>query len=764
MHRMCLAAALSSLGCASLLAAAPPGDPVFHAGFNLLQEKPLTAPSVQAEAAIRPELVTVDFNNLKDPQYTPDFKLRKPVKFQVPGFSSSYVTDRGTMEIDLDRQAGCVRLHGGKPEVRGYIGRRFIGQEPTAVEVTVKRLQPAEGGAVYLRVSDLISGASVQISALDGTDALQSWRLEAGPADIPSTRVERLGALGVDWNKPVKLTITQTAPGRFQCSVNGRPVGAPFAVDALCRLTELRVGGEAREQGLQVQEVTAWRNPAALNPAPSVREYTAAAKPRNTAFQATNPYGNAENIDYPFRGFSDAMADPEQFEELAATLRELNLKLLRFPGGCAAYCYSIHPESMMTFASYYYACNVEKLKTRWVDARQYFKLCKAVGADALYQLNLGYWYDPKDKTAYGIGPIDGPQFLAGADGQVKPAKEHFPYRPEKLADAVAEAKVIAGWAKEAGVKVIWELGNEDYTKYSPTTYVRLCKAFQAGVREVDPQAQFVVCGDGVTWSDWRWPFALFAEAKKNGLDLAYTAQHVYLFGGVGFPFTDGQATYDGLLQAWRNIRFLHHRVREKLDAAGYPQVKLAITEGGIAAAGPLVNAPHEHGMGRSLGEAAIYPARIRQYAMLVHHDLVRNDDPIKAGTWFCRIFYWPENPKGKRYELPLDALVMKETGRHGLREIVFDSGDGTTVSQWTDGLLVTSGNPYPVERRVRITLDGFTPAQTRLTAAGWRSPDLTVMEHAPISVPVTVTPAANGRPAQAEFTLPPYSFGHFQCR
>ncbi len=745
--------------------AAPSGDLIFQADFNRSQEKPLTAPSVQAAPTATPGPVTVDFNNLKDPQYTPDFQLRNPVKFQVPGFSSCYVTDQGTMAIDLDRSANCVRLHGDNPAVSGYIGRRFLDRDPTTVETTVQRLRPEEGGQLYLQVSDLMSGAAVQVTAVAATpETAAGWRISAGDGTGTPVKTELQGSPAVDWGKPVKLAVTQVAPGSFQVSVDGRAAGAPVTVRELRHLTEMRVGGEARKDGFRVLEVAAWRHPAALNPDPSVREYTAAAKPRDAAFKATNPYGNAENIDYPFRGFSDAMADPEQFEELAATLRELNLKLLRFPGGCAAYCYSIHPESMMTFASYYYACNVEKLQTRWVDARQYFKLCKAVGADALYQLNLGYWYDPKDKTAYGIGPLDGPQFLAGADGYVKPAKDHFAYRPEKLADAVAEAKVIAGWAREAGVKVIWELGNEDYTKYSPTTYVRLCKAFQAGVREVDPQAQFVVCGDGVTWSDWRWPFTMFEEAKKQQLDLAYSAQHVYLFGGVGFPFTDGQTTYDGMLQAWRNIRFLHQGVRNRLDETGYTQTKLAITEGGVAATGPLVNAPHEHGMGRSLAEAAIYPARIQQYAMLVHHDLVRNDTPQKAGTWFCRIFYWPENPKGKRYELPLDAQVMKETGRHGLREIIFDSGDGTTVSQWADGLLVTSGNPYPVERRVRLTLTGFTPAETKLTAAGWQSPDLTVMEHTPITVPVTVTPAAAGRPAQVEFTLPPFSFGYFQLQ
>ena len=751
-----LAAGLTAL-------AAPSGDRMFQADFNRSQEKPLTAPSVQAEPATPPGPVTVDFNNLKDPQYTPDFQLRNPVKFQVPGFSSCYVTDQGTMEIDLDRSAGCVRLHGGNPAVSGYIGRRFLSQEPTTVEATVQRLRPEEGGQLYLQVSDLMSGASVQITAVDGKDLLHSWQISVSDGTGTPVKTELQGSPAVDWGKPVKLTVTQVAPGIFQVSVDGQAAGAPVTVRELRHMTEMRVGGEARKDGFKVLEVAAWRHPAALNPDPSVREYTtAAAKPRDAAFKATNPYGNAENIDYPFRGFSDAMADPELFGELAATLRELNLKLLRFPGGGSAYFYSIHPESLPVFGSYYYACDPKC--GRWVDARQYFKLCKAVGADALYQLNLGYYYDPADKKAYSIGPVDGPQFLAGADGYVKSAEKQDNYRPEKLAAAVAEAKIIAGWAKAAGVKVVWEFGNEDYTKYAPTTFVRLCKAFQDGVRQVDPQAQFVICGDGITWSDWRWPFALFAEANRQHLDLAYTAQHVYLFGGVGFPFTDGQATYDGMLQAWRNIRFLHQSVRNRLDKTGYPQTKLAITEGGVAAAGPLPNAPQEHGMGRSLAEAAIYPARIRQYAMLVHHDLVRNDSPEKAGTWFCRIFYRPDNPKGKRYELPLDALVMKETGRHGLREIIFDSGDGTTVSQWTDGLLVTSGNPYPVERRVRLALNGFTPAQTQLTAAGWRSPDLTVMEHAPIAVPVTVTPAANGRPAQAEFTLPPYSFGHFQLQ
>ncbi|MFA5204709.1 MAG: hypothetical protein WC708_09940 [Lentisphaeria bacterium] len=692
-----------------------------------------------------------------------DFRGRQPVKLEDSGFSSCLVNDQGAaMAMDLAGPAGGVRLHGDNPAVSGAISRRFSGPAPTAVGVTLQRLRPAEGGWVYLQAADLISGAAVTVTSLNGTDDPQGWVIDGNEGGDTPGRTERLGALGVDWRKPVTLAIAQVGPGIFQVSINGRDAGAPVSVKNLHQLTVMQVGVTARKNGLTVLDATAWRQATVADPEPSVKSYAVAAKPRGTAFTAANPYGNAENIDYPHHGFSDAMADPELFGELAATLRELNLKLLRFPGGSSAYTYSIHgPESMPAYLPLNYACGPA---FRWADSRQYFKLCKAVGADALYQLNMGNYYDPKDKKVYAIGPVDGPQFLAGADGVAKPVAKQDNYRPDKLAAAVAEAKTIAGWAKAAGVKVIWEFGNEDYCYYSPATFVRLCKAFQDGIRQVDPQTPFVICGDGISWSDWRWPFALFAEAKKRQLDLAYTAQHVYLFGGARRPFTDGQATYDGVLQGWRNLRFLHQGVRGKLDEAGYAQVKVAITEGGIAAGGPLAGAPQEHGMGRSLAEAAIYPARIQQYAMLVHHDLVRNDSPEKAGTWFCRIFYRPDNPKGKRYELPLDALVMKETGRHGLREIIFDSGDGTTVSQWSDGLLVTSGNPYPLARRVRLTLDGFTPTQTRLTATGWQSPDLTVMAHTPITLPVTVTPATAGSPAQVEFTLPPYSFGHFQIR
>jgi hypothetical protein len=137
-----------------------------------------------------------------------------------------------------------------------------------------------------------------------------------------------------------------------------------------------------------------------------------------------------------------------------------------------------------------------------------------------------------------------------------------------------------------------------------------------------------------------------------------------------------------------------------------------MTEGNMAASGPMVGKPHEHGMGRALAEATIFPERIRTYATLIYHDLVRSHPPGKQGqSWFARLYYYPENPPGKRYGLPTDAAVMRIMNEHAQREIIY-ADNGICVSQNADGLLLSACNPLPMECPFEFDLQNLTTGGT----------------------------------------------------
>jgi hypothetical protein len=733
------------------------GDLVFHAGFNKISEKPQSAPILPLQMEELKGEPKVDFNNLKDPVFTPTFGLRNPPKYQIPGFSTCFVNRHGAMEIDVDKEHDCVWLRGNTPGVCGYLGKQFLENSPTYFETALARIKPEEGGNIYLHVSDMVSGAFIMVNSFGNADAWAIAWNENGKWEGWKVRVDSLGA---DWTKSVKLAVGTTAKNEFQVYLNEKPIGPVIRLANLKNLTEIKIGGDAREKGFRVLEVNAWRDPKLAGKDKSIKIITVTPLKQNT-FTPSNPYGNGVQVDYSFLGFSDAMNDPELFGELANTLKHLNIKLIRFPGGNSAYFYSIHgPEGMdglFKLTGYY---SIDRSKGfRWADTRQYFKLCKEAGADALYQLNLGFWYDQKTKQAYRIAIQDSNLTWpapSGGNQSVEPKIRPLEYHLDKFQSALEDAKTIVKWAKEIGVKVIWEFGNEDSAYFCPKTYVQVSKEFYDAVRQVDPKAQFAVYGDGITWSDWDWPYAVFTEMAKAKMDIAYTSNHEYLFGGSGIPLLDGKHTYDGINVAWANIADLRYGVRKKLDELGYKKTRMAITEGNVAATGPMVGQPFEHGMGRGLGEAEIFPSRIKKYAMLVHHDLVRSGP--ENGTWFCRIFYFPKNPKGRRYKLPVTAEIMAVMGRHALREIIADD-QGITVSQWNDGLFVTAGNAFSIDRNITLTFSNFPGSENKIIATCYTCDNLDTPEFKTHELPVTVD-RKDGN-AVISLSVPKYSFCFF---
>ncbi len=121
------------------------GDLILHAGFNKITEKPQSAPILPLQMEEPKGEPKVDFNNLKDPVFTPTFGLRNPPKYQVLGFSTCFVNRNGAMEIDVDKERDCVWLRGKAAGVSGYLGKQFLENSPTYLEAVVSRVKPEEG-------------------------------------------------------------------------------------------------------------------------------------------------------------------------------------------------------------------------------------------------------------------------------------------------------------------------------------------------------------------------------------------------------------------------------------------------------------------------------------------------------------------------------------------------------------------------------------------------------------------------------------------
>lgn len=475
------------------------------------------------------------------------------------------------------------------------------------------------------------------------------------------------------------------------------------------------------------------------------------------AFPPANPYGNAVQLAYPELGVARIGRDPALFDELAGVLRSLNTRLLRFPGGTWCHVYSIHgPETMDAFRQVRSDYILDRSRFEWTDARVFLRLCKQVGADALYQLNLSHWVDPKTMAAYRIAEQDSSWGTPSAKEALKATPRELVYASEKTAMAVGDAQRVAEWARELGVRVLWEFGNEDYTLFSPQTYLRQCGAFYRGIKKVDAEARFVITADGYSWSDWRWGKAVVEGLSDAGLqDIAHLSCHVYMTGGCKVPPATGEQAFRALVGSWYELRFLHHGLRQQLKALGRDDIGIAVTEGNMTGPGtPIVGKPHEHGLGRALAEAAIFPARIRSYSMLVHHDLVRSN----RDTWFCRILYDPDGAPGKRYSLPLDGAVMQIVGEHALNTpVLADIGELLAVSVNGEQALVTVGNPVAQARDARITVTGLGA--------------LDVLEGRAVVAADLDTPIyqAQALPCQADgktlrLRLPPFSFAWVRLR
>lgn len=669
----------------------------------------------------------------------------EPAFWQVDRFGQG---ERGDLQVRTEGHARAAASDTGALHVSGVAGeyaKLLISKSfkdapyPTKVEAVFELPKQGASGQIVFGVVDEVTGASVRVMwsqnqcawAVSEDKEWKGWQRY-----VPT---EKIG-------NRVSLVIAKVSVDTFRVFVNGKPLSGNLTVSYLHTINKVDFTADVTGS-FDLIALSAYSDLDLVRRDIRLKSVDVELLARSKSPVATNPNANGYQIAYFERGFADGMNDPERRSEFVERLRELNPSSLRFPGGTWAYWYSsLSAKSVQAFAKLDRAPYfTHGTNYGWSDDDYFLGICKELDVTAIYQLNIGTWYDPKTNRAYRLLPFDRRMRdgltaervmqSAEASGAVDVIPEMKDVEPAFMKDALANAVALARKAKTMGVDVIWEFGNEDYVNFRPETYVRQARAFYDAIRSVDPDAQFAFCADGDSWSDRTWDKAVYAELVKAGMtDMAEASTHMYLTGGGGGPRTNGIEVYRATLSAWDTLRHMHVGMRKRLDAAGLTDANISLTEfNTVHLVKGYTGTGLEHSMGRALGEAAIWPDFIRRFNHIVFHDLIRNG--YGSGTWFSRMDYMPTNPEGQRYRLPLDGKVMAVMHAHATNQILY-ADETLVVSQGVNGLLVSIGNVEPDSVSYNIDLRGRT-VSVRGEAA-WQC----------------MTVADLGSPAYSAFTLP----------
>jgi hypothetical protein len=402
-------------------------------------------------------------------------------------------------------------------------------------------------------------------------------------------------------------------------------------------------------------------------------------------------------------GITDGITKPGTREELIARVREFPLRALRFPGGTSTYGYPPCREAIPAYVNAQmgnYAYGLWWMdRYGYASPEDYFRFCRDAGIIAWYEINPGFWYDrARDAVVKTVAMDNTGDTYAG----------------DTTAQAVAQAVELAKSAKQIGGEIVWEIGNEDYSYYTPATYAKLCAAFMNGIRAVDPEARFAVCGDGESWSDLSFSEAFVKALRAQGITrLDYSSQHLYMVGvwqpdGAGGwkPMEWGTplGVCGSMARGWPLIRDLFLRGPKRFHEAGIQPAKLAVTEFNVAAGGITDKPELEHCVGRALGEAEALCGLQQDGANPFFHDLVRSG-PDEC--WFARLDYYPKNPAGRRYFWFPEAAAASVVALHGAGRIVHNA-DGVCVSRHPGFAYITVVNRSSRWRVVSVTLQGVT--------------------------------------------------------
>ncbi len=613
--------------------------------------------------------------------------------------------DSGT-KAKVDKGRNVLLVTGGDKDSYISLIKDFSSApQPTMAKISFKRVAPQESGAVALTLNDVVSGEGITVCSFANGEIGWNFSTNGNWGDWKGYQKTSTGP-----EAPTEIGIEMLSSNKFRILAQGNQIGPIIDLPTLRHVQRIGLRINPGTKGVEILGGSAAAVPGNISSLPSLRvvDLKLPAGSDNKTFTPTNPAASCYQLPFFERGFSDAVHDPVLMKEFIAAVNDLGVKTFRYPGGTWTYGY--FGDNMKAYAAlvrserlakeFYFAR--DPWKFQFVNDEQFFDVCKQSKIDAIYELNLGLWYDEKNDRMVSIAPFDRADFEKD---------KNFPvYEPSLLDAALDAAKARVRQARKAGVKVTWEMGNEDYCYFLPETYAKQCAAFYHAIREEDPTAEFIFCTDGYSWSDWSWPGKVMMEFKRLGItDMAAAGTHIYFSGGGGGSRDNGNAAYEGIRFAWNTLRNLNAGTHIQLRNAGMDKTKVSLTESNTSFSSEITGRAVEHSMGRALGEAAMWVELIKTYYHVVHHDLIRSG--YGSGTWFERLYYLTGAPVGHRYALSLDGKVMSVMHRHAERQILL--GDSLlTISRGESDVLVSQGNPYNVPLKSRIQLP-----------RGWRADD-----------------------------------------
>ena len=682
------------------------------------------------------------------PELIPVWTTGEPIPDTYHGLTST-VQGSGNASV----ANGRMTLSGESKDSRITVSHDFkTAPFPNTVHWKFRQTSESFTGLVTVRIEDSVTGAYLLLARLSADS--YAWTYNDNATWVP-WRKYFTTAIGEACD--TTLTLSQITEDTYQISINGKSVSPALNFKNLRLIDQTSLTVQAKGE-LEILSAFATADSTGKATDLHSRKIDISLLPASTPIKSTNPNANGYQIAYFERGFSDGMTDPERRDEFIARLRELHVSSLRFPGGTWAYWYNTtSPKSVPALARLENATTVVPYwvknfsEFRWANDDYFFGICKELNVTAIYQINIATWYDVKTDRAVKLALFDRKLRQGQLAERVVQTKDDKGVAVDLksdpsvidpnvdisfMKDATENAAKLARMAKSMGVPVLWEFGNEDYTKFTPETYVRQCKAFYQAIRQVDPQARFAFCGDSNSWTDMTWQLGVLDQLRKNGMtDMADASVHMYLTGGGGGPRDTGAKAYDATLYAWNQLKSMHKGTRRRLDEAGLTNTNISLTEFNVVhVLKNYTGLPLEHSMGRALGEAAIWPDFITRFNHIVFHDLIRNG--YGHGTWFCRMYYIPGNPAGSRYVLPLDGKVMSVMHRHATNQIL-QSDSTHVISQGKDAVLLSLSNIQPFS--VSYTLSLKSDRGVAVPPAGWQVlsvPDLSSPDYTAYELPV----------------------------
>lgn len=303
-------------------------------------------------------------------------------------------------------------------------------------------------------------------------------------------------------------------------------------------------------------------------------------------------------INKPIR--KDLCLNPDRTDMLAQNLKELNVNILRYPGGNPVF----DKFWDVSYEDIYKAENItSKLPAYKLTLAQFLDFCKKNGFKATVQLNTNNYFD---KTQKKILPLKKFQLLENGKKDFKTGIVDWTLVQKAANNAAEEVK----WANSnyPNVVLYWEMGNEEYLRsksasnFTGAEYAKVVAIFIKEINKLNIPVKFIITSSTgaempKNWSEiknkkelpyawnaldymYKWNTELLSskelESVKN--DIYAISAHIYPFDGY-FPLRI-YSNFRNSIAANPKLDTNHtlNKYRELLNKYGYKNTKIIVNE------------------------------------------------------------------------------------------------------------------------------------------------------------------------------------------